>query len=57
MEREELELGDLDEEELDLGDLDDLSSFEDVLDNVRNIHADQNPAWWSMSGCVAIWRV
>jgi hypothetical protein len=23
-----------------------LSSFEDVLEDVRNIHADQSPAWW-----------
>ena len=43
---EELELGDGDEEELDLDDTDNFYSFEDVLEDVRDIHAEQSLAWW-----------
>ncbi len=35
-----------DEEELELSTPDSFYSFEDVIENVRNIHADQSPAWW-----------
>jgi hypothetical protein len=35
-----------DEEELEPDDEDEFYSFEDVLENVRNVHAEQGPAWW-----------
>lgn len=34
------------EEDLELSDQDDFFSFEDVSKDVRNVHAEQSPAWW-----------
>ncbi len=34
------------DEEDSTGDLDDFCSFEDVLEDVQYVHAEQSPAWW-----------